>query len=151
MAPKRPIQTTNTMNPKPPSLLLRFVGKLPFIGALLKTIVERNRLPEPPGTPDIQLPPIVQKPDLPPDSPPASQAKPARPKATKRPPAASATGTPKNAQAPDAPACPHCRKTMVIKVARSGANAGGQFWGCPAYPQCRGIRAIFAPMPSGRR
>jgi restriction system protein len=45
-----------------------------------------------------------------------------------------------------APACPHCRKPMVIRKARSGANAGGDFWGCAAYPKCRGIRAIFKPM-----
>ncbi|EPF67791.1 DNA topoisomerase domain protein [Pseudomonas syringae pv. syringae SM] len=43
---------------------------------------------------------------------------------------------------PAAPACPHCRKTMVIKVARTGKNAG-EFWGCVAYPKCRGIRPIF--------
>lgn len=48
--------------------------------------------------------------------------------------------------APPAPACPHCRKTMVMKLARTGKNAGGNFWGCPDYPKCRGIRAIFAPM-----
>jgi restriction system protein len=45
-----------------------------------------------------------------------------------------------------APACPHCRKPMVIRKARSGANAGGDFWGCASYPKCRGIRAIFKPM-----
>lgn len=48
--------------------------------------------------------------------------------------------------APAAPACPHCRKPMVVRVARTGANAGGDFWGCSDYPKCRGIRAIFAPM-----
>jgi restriction system protein len=48
--------------------------------------------------------------------------------------------------APPAPACPHCRKTMVIRVARTGANAGGNFWGCTDYPKCRGIRAIFPAM-----
>lgn len=47
---------------------------------------------------------------------------------------------------PKAPACPHCKKVMVLKVARTGANAGGNFWGCGDYPKCRGIRAIFAPM-----
>jgi restriction system protein len=45
-----------------------------------------------------------------------------------------------------APACPHCRRPMVIRKARSGANAGGDFWGCAAYPKCRGMRAIFKPM-----
>lgn len=47
---------------------------------------------------------------------------------------------------PNAPACPHCKKVMVMKVARTGRNAGGNFWGCGDYPKCRGIRAIFAPM-----
>ncbi|MCF5707325.1 topoisomerase [Pseudomonas syringae] len=43
---------------------------------------------------------------------------------------------------PAVPDCPHCRKPMVIKVARTGKNAG-EFWGCEAYPKCRGIRPIF--------
>ncbi|KFE52190.1 restriction endonuclease [Pseudomonas syringae] len=47
---------------------------------------------------------------------------------------------------PKAPACPHCKKPMVIKVARTGRNAGGNFWGCGDYPKCRGIRAMLAPM-----
>jgi restriction system protein len=47
---------------------------------------------------------------------------------------------------PQAPACPHCKKPMVIKMARTGRNAGGNFWGCGDYPKCRGIRAMLAPM-----
>jgi len=54
--------------------------------------------------------------------------------------------TPPPVVEPKAPACPHCKKIMVMKVAGSGANAGGNFWGCVDYPKCRGIRAIFAPM-----
>jgi restriction system protein len=53
---------------------------------------------------------------------------------------------PKAPVGPKAPSCPHCKKVMVLKVARTGANAGGNFWGCADYPKCRGIRAIFAPM-----
>src|SRR5205823_13144179 len=41
-----------------------------------------------------------------------------------------------------APACPRCGSEMVIKEARRGANAGGKFWGCPNYPDCRGTREI---------
>lgn len=52
--------------------------------------------------------------------------------------------TPSAPAQPEAPACPHCRKQMVIKVARTGPNAGGNFWGCADYPKCRGIRPIFA-------
>jgi len=41
-----------------------------------------------------------------------------------------------------APACPKCSSPMVKRIARQGANAGGQFWGCSKYPDCRGIRPI---------
>ncbi|HEY3289963.1 MAG TPA: topoisomerase DNA-binding C4 zinc finger domain-containing protein, partial [Anaerolineae bacterium] len=37
------------------------------------------------------------------------------------------------------PRCPKCGTEMVLRTAKSGANAGGQFWGCPDYPHCRGI------------
>lgn len=47
---------------------------------------------------------------------------------------------------PKAPACPFCKKPMVTKLARTGKNAGGNFWGCADYPKCRGIRPIFAAM-----
>lgn len=47
---------------------------------------------------------------------------------------------------PKVPACPFCKKTMVMKLARTGKNAGGNFWGCVDYPNCRGIRPIFAAM-----
>jgi restriction system protein len=42
------------------------------------------------------------------------------------------------------PTCPFCKKPMVTKTARTGRNAGGNFWGCTSYPKCRGIRPIFA-------
>jgi predicted RNA-binding Zn-ribbon protein involved in translation (DUF1610 family) len=37
------------------------------------------------------------------------------------------------------PCCPKCGSEMVLRTAKSGANQGGKFWGCPNYPQCRGI------------
>ena len=40
---------------------------------------------------------------------------------------------------PQAPECPKCGSVMVLRTARSGANQGEQFWGCPNYPRCRGI------------
>ena len=40
------------------------------------------------------------------------------------------------------PACPRCGQAMVMRVAKQGANAGNAFWGCAAYPQCRGVRAL---------
>ncbi len=37
------------------------------------------------------------------------------------------------------PACPKCGEPMVKKTARRGQHAGNVFWGCPRFPQCRGI------------
>lgn len=37
------------------------------------------------------------------------------------------------------PRCPKCGDEMVLRTAKSGANSGGQFWGCTNYPKCRGI------------
>ncbi|MDI1310492.1 MAG: restriction endonuclease [Methylotenera sp.] len=36
------------------------------------------------------------------------------------------------------PQCPLCGSAMVKRIARKGANAGNEFWGCSAYPRCRG-------------
>ncbi|CDS53288.1 Probable transmembrane protein [Polaromonas sp. CG9_12] len=43
-----------------------------------------------------------------------------------------------------APDCPVCGAAMVLRQARSGANAGKQFWGCSRYAQdrCRGTREV---------
>lgn len=38
------------------------------------------------------------------------------------------------------PACPHCGAKMALRTARTGANAGEQFWGCSNYPKCTGTR-----------
>jgi restriction system protein len=40
------------------------------------------------------------------------------------------------------PACPVCQSAMVRRTAKRGANSGNEFWGCPQYPGCKGIRAI---------
>jgi len=37
------------------------------------------------------------------------------------------------------PSCPKCGKIMVVRTVKSGNNAGKQFWGCSAYPDCKGI------------
>lgn len=37
------------------------------------------------------------------------------------------------------PICPQCGKAMVLRTAKAGQNAGKQFWGCSAYPECRGV------------
>ena len=38
------------------------------------------------------------------------------------------------------PACPVCGGVMVLRTARRGSKAGSRFWGCAAYPECRGSR-----------
>ena len=44
-----------------------------------------------------------------------------------------------------APSCPLCGQPMRQRTARQGANAGRPFWGCTAYPGCRGVRAAAIP------
>jgi four helix bundle suffix protein len=38
------------------------------------------------------------------------------------------------------PTCPECGKPMRQRKAKSGPNAGQTFWGCTAYPTCKGTR-----------
>lgn len=40
------------------------------------------------------------------------------------------------------PSCPQCAKNMVRRSAKTGKYAGQAFWGCVAYPSCKGIRTI---------
>jgi predicted RNA-binding Zn-ribbon protein involved in translation (DUF1610 family) len=35
--------------------------------------------------------------------------------------------------------CPKCGEPMVLRKAKSGANAGQEFWGCSAFPKCRTV------------
>jgi len=37
----------------------------------------------------------------------------------------------------EAPRCPKCGSEMVLRKAKSGANAGNQFWGCSQFPTCK--------------
>jgi four helix bundle suffix protein len=43
---------------------------------------------------------------------------------------------------PPPPVCPLCAKPMALRTARQGSNAGSQFWGCTAYPDCKGTRPL---------
>ena len=55
---------------------------------------------------------------------------------------ASGTALVQNSNTDDQPpTCPTCGKPMVLRTARRGRSAGSRFWGCPAYPDCRGTRA----------
>lgn len=36
--------------------------------------------------------------------------------------------------------CPQCGSPMVQRTAKRGATAGEKFWGCTAFPACRGSR-----------
>jgi four helix bundle suffix protein len=48
----------------------------------------------------------------------------------------------KKKQADPTPNCPQCGKPMVLRTAQSGKNAGKQFWGCSAYPDCKGVVSV---------
>ncbi len=37
--------------------------------------------------------------------------------------------------------CPVCNRKMVLRTAGKGKNIGKKFWGCSAFPKCRGTRA----------
>lgn len=60
---------------------------------------------------------------------------------------ANATPTARTVQGPmtrgqganGAPLCPKCGCVMVQRTAKSGANAGKPFWGCPNFPNCRSV------------
>lgn len=39
------------------------------------------------------------------------------------------------------PACPTCGKAMISRISGRRESAGQSFWGCSAFPACRGVRA----------
>jgi four helix bundle suffix protein len=41
-----------------------------------------------------------------------------------------------------APECPTCGKPMHRRQAKTGKNAGQEFWGCTGYPGCKGVRKL---------
>jgi len=38
--------------------------------------------------------------------------------------------------------CPRCSEKLMLRVARTGSNAGNSFYGCSNYPRCRYIQNI---------
>lgn len=36
------------------------------------------------------------------------------------------------------PKCPACGQEMALRTAKTGKNAGSQFWGCTGFPECKG-------------
>jgi hypothetical protein len=40
------------------------------------------------------------------------------------------------------PKCPKCGSEMLLRTAKTGANAGNQFWGCANYPTCRSMLPV---------
>ncbi|MFU8848942.1 MAG: four helix bundle suffix domain-containing protein [Opitutales bacterium] len=43
---------------------------------------------------------------------------------------------------PQPPKCPDCGQLMALRTARQGKNEGSQFWGCTAYPECKGTAPL---------
>lgn len=52
---------------------------------------------------------------------------------------------PTGAPSDSTPACPKCGSKMILRTAKSGANAGGQFWGCSNFPRCRSLVPFKQP------
>jgi restriction system protein len=40
------------------------------------------------------------------------------------------------------PTCPQCGAQMALRTAKTGKNAGSQFWGCSKYPDCKGTTPV---------
>ncbi|MDO7929979.1 topoisomerase DNA-binding C4 zinc finger domain-containing protein [Pseudomonas sp. KFB-139] len=127
------------MSRKPSSsleTLVYRVSKLPkrLSAALISLLARRKRQPveESPTTPEPHAPQPVEPDEKTPSAPVIAVRK-----------AVKKTAPPKPVIEPAAPNCPHCKKTMIMKVARTGRNAGGHFWGCTDYPKCRGMRGMF--------
>lgn len=38
--------------------------------------------------------------------------------------------------------CPKCGGALVLRTAKSGTNAGSQFYGCTKYPACRYVQKL---------
>jgi predicted RNA-binding Zn-ribbon protein involved in translation (DUF1610 family) len=38
--------------------------------------------------------------------------------------------------------CPKCGSALVLRTAKSGSNAGNEFYGCSNFPKCRFMKAI---------
>ena len=38
--------------------------------------------------------------------------------------------------------CPDCGRPMHKRKAKTGQNAGQEFWGCTGYPECKGVRKV---------
>lgn len=56
---------------------------------------------------------------------------------------------PLEATSGDVPLCPRCRQPMVLRTAsKASPRLGQQFWGCPDYPRCRGVRPVEAALPA---
>jgi restriction system protein len=43
------------------------------------------------------------------------------------------------------PACNLCKKPMVVVTNLRDASVATQFWGCPDYPRCKGLRRFSIP------
>lgn len=52
-----------------------------------------------------------------------------------------ATRMPASTDASVPPTCPLCTQPMTQRLAKRGSNAGASFWGCTAYPVCKGTRS----------
>jgi hypothetical protein len=65
---------------------------------------------------------------------------------TQTPAATAAPPTPSTVKGDSNPSCPKCGSKMLLRTAKSGSNAGGQFWGCANFPRCRSVLPVQATL-----
>ena len=56
-----------------------------------------------------------------------------------KPPSQEPLSQPVDQPASTPPPCPTCGAPMLRRKAKSGSNAGQDFWGCSTFPKCRGV------------
>ena len=52
-----------------------------------------------------------------------------------------------NKASDNAPNCPKCGGSMVLREATKGSKKGNKFWGCTKFPQCRGMINVTEKSP----
>lgn len=91
---------------------------IPMLGVMLRTLAEIPEPEEEPAEGSVELEPV----DIESSHPQA------------------------DAWSPDSPSCPQCGRPMVLRtVTKEGPHQGRQFWGCFAFPNCRGVLEYLPP------
>lgn len=117
--------------------LLRIKAAKSYVVAELQRQVEEAILPQPVAPDESATPAIVEPPakvTLSEDGSAPSESSQSSPSIGQDPVSVETQKAKTESQA-----CPKCGEPMVLRKAKSGANAGQEFWGCSAFPKCRTV------------